>query len=154
MPTRLRSGAAVRAALAGMLAGVLAGCAGNGGVVSHGAAPTAIPWKGPVYLMDPEGRPRRQPDLFSLGAKSSFDRIAWKHWGSPQTVGTGWEIDLACLSGCKGDEPGGYPATITLTALVRRGNAAYYSHASVTPVGPLPSWAENLHQVALSVPKH
>lgn len=148
MPTPSRYAAAAFVALAGLLTG----CTASGGVVAHGPAPTAIPWTGPVYVLDREGRPRRQPDLFDVTADSSFGQITWKHWGGPRAVGAGWEVDLACLAGCKGDSPDSYPATIVLSGLTRRENAAYYSHASFTSPRPLPSWAEKLGEVTLRVP--
>ena len=150
---RATSALARAAAVHTALAGLLAGCGAGTGVVAHGPAPTAIAWTGPVFMLDHEGRARRAPDLFDLTADSSFDDVTWQHWGGPQTVGTGWEVDLACLNGCTGDDPDGYHATIVLSGLVRRRDAAYYSHATVTPSEPLPSWAENLGQVTLPLPE-
>jgi hypothetical protein len=141
------------AAACTVLAGLLAGCGARPGVVSHGPAPTAIAWTGPVFMLDNEGRARREPVLFDLTHLSTFDEMTWQHWGGPQAVGTGWEVDYACLNGCAGDNPDGYRATIVLSGLVRRRDAAYYSHASVTPSEPLPAWAENVGLVALPLPE-
>jgi hypothetical protein len=145
----------VRAGVAGLvLAGLLAGCGTRPGVITHGPAPTAIPWSGPVFMLDHEGRARREPDLFDLTATSTFDGMTWQDWGEPQAVGTGWEVDYACLNGCTGENVDGYQATIVLSGLVRRRNAAYYSHASVTPSKALPDWAEDLGQVVLPLPEN
>ena len=149
MPVRRRLGA-----VAAALVALLTGCATNNGVVAHGSAPTAIPWTGPVYLLDVEGRPRQHPDLIDLTATSTFGGMVWKHWGGSLAIGTGMEVDLACVNGCKGDGLDSYPVTIVLSGLVRRENAAYYSHASVTSPAPLPSWAEQVEQVPLRVPDH
>ncbi len=99
-------------------------------------------------MLDHEGRARREPDLFSLTRKSTFDRVTWTGWAGPTAVGTGWEIEFPCPTGC----PDGYRATIVLSDLVRRQDAAYYRRAGVTSPEPLPSWAEDLRQVVLSVP--
>jgi hypothetical protein len=153
MPLRRRLGA-VAVAVAAVLAGLLTGCATNNGVVAHGSAPTAIPWTGPVYLLDYEGRPREEPDLLDLTAKSTFGGLVWKHWGGSLAIGTGAGLDLACVNGCKGDGPDSYRATVVLSGLVRRENAAYYSHASVSFPDPLPYWAEHIQRLALRVPDH
>lgn len=144
--------AARAAAVCVALAAVLAGCGARAGVVTHGPAPTDIPWTGPVFVLDYEGRARREPDLFDLTNLSTFDEVTWQQWGGPQAVGTGWAMDYACLNGCAGDDPDGYRATIVLSGLVRRHDAAYYSRATVTPSGPLPTWAEKLGQVVLRTP--
>lgn len=135
-----------------VMGAALSGCAPAGVVRTEGPAPTAIPWTGPVYVMDSGSGARREPEMIELTRKSTFHFLVWKHWGSARTTATGFETDLACLSGCKADELDGYPVTIVLSDLVRRKYAAYYRTASVTSPEPLPSWAEDLSLIRLHVP--
>ncbi|MEV8548039.1 hypothetical protein [Streptomyces sp. NPDC051572] len=130
----------------------LTGCAPTGVVRAEGPAPTAIAWTGPVYVLDSGSAARREPEIIQFTANSTFHFLVWKRWGSARATATGYETDLACLSGCKGDELDGYPVTIVLSDLVRRKYAAYYRTASVTSPEPLPSWAEDLSLIHLRVP--
>ncbi|MFD5258626.1 hypothetical protein ACFWM5_38150 [Streptomyces bobili] len=147
-----------RSALCASLAGLLAcltGCgAPGGGARVEGPAPTGIPWTGPVYLLDWESKPHERPDLMDLTNYTTLDWMRWRDWGSPRATATGHVMDFSCGSDCPNGEPRSYQVEIVLSGLVKRQYAAYYSHASVTPVHrPAPDWAEDVGSVPLRVPK-
>lgn len=133
----------------------LTGCgAVDGGVRVEGAAVTSVPWTGPVYMTDWYGRAWQQPEQVEASLHLSLDGLKWRNWGSPRPSATGVATDTDCISGCADvDHPPSYRVNVVLSALVRRGDVAYYSHASVTPRNPpAPFWAEGHESTELDVP--
>jgi hypothetical protein len=133
----------------------LTGCGAVGGEVHvEGPAPTRVPWSGPVYMEDFTSTPREHPEMVDLTGSTTLTRLTWRGWGSPRAVADGYVFDLACLSGCPGDDPASFPAHLVLSGLVKRQYAAYYRHAVLTPVGrPAPDWAVDIGPVDLHVPQ-
>ncbi|MES5824648.1 hypothetical protein [Streptomyces sp. RG80] len=145
---------ALRASLAGLLA-CLSGCAAPvGGTRVEGPAPTRIPWSGPVYVLSWESEPNERPYMMNLTDYTTLDWMQWRNWGSPRATATGYVMDFSCGAQCPDQAPRSYPVSIIISGLVKRQYAAYYSHASVTPLHrPAPYWAEDTSSVPLRVPK-
>ncbi|WP_329222786.1 hypothetical protein OG352_36495 [Streptomyces sp. NBC_01485] len=148
---------ALRASLTACLLACLTGCGaagGGSGIRVEGPAPSRIPWSGPVYVLDWKSLAWQHPDGLDLTGHTVLWGVKWQNWGSPRATGTGSVLDLPCRSGCPhGDYPD-YAVTIVFEGLVKRQYAAYYSRASVTPVGAAaPHWAEDVSSVRLHVPK-
>ncbi|MEV0555199.1 hypothetical protein AB0I27_17300 [Streptomyces sp. NPDC050597] len=139
--------------MAALLMVSLAGCGAAGGVRVEGAAPTAIPWSGPAYMVDARSIPRHAPDVVDLTETTTLYGLKWKGWGSSRAEATGLVVDFACVSGCShGDSPS-FPARLVLTGLVKRQYAAYYRRADLAPVRPpAPDWAVDVGTVRLPVP--
>ncbi|NUP02230.1 MAG: hypothetical protein HOW59_30340 [Nonomuraea sp.] len=137
-----------------MLAAVLTGCGGlDGGVRVEGPAATTIPWSGPVYMTDFYGRAWQRPKEVSATGRVSLDRLTWRDWGSSHARATGRATDVTCLSGCPDGDAPSYQVEVVLSGLVRRGDVAFYSHASLTAVHPpAPFWAEGYESTELDVP--
>jgi hypothetical protein len=138
------------------LAVCLTGCGGvDGGVRVEGAAATTIPWTGPVYMTDWYGRAWQRPKEVYATWRVSLTKLTWRDWGSPRARATGVATDDTCLSGCPDgdDHPPSFQVKVVFSGLVRRGNAAFYSHAALTPVHPpAPFWIEGNDSTDLDVP--
>ncbi|OUD00189.1 hypothetical protein [Streptomyces swartbergensis] len=132
-----------RGALCAVLAACLTGCGGvDGGVRVEGPAVTSVPWTGPAYLTDWYGRAWQRPSEISPTRSIDLRRLTWRDWGSPRARATGVVVDTNCMAGCR-DDPASYRARVVLSGLVKRGNVAFYSQMSLTPVHPpAPFWAE------------
>ncbi|WDV56155.1 hypothetical protein PV963_40395 [Streptomyces coeruleorubidus] len=139
-----------------VLAACLTGCGGvDGGVRAEGPAATTIPWTGPVYMADWYGRAWQRPEEVSATLRLSLSELRWQDWGSPRARATGVATDDTCLSGCPdgNENPPNYQVKIVLSDPVRRGDVAFYSQATLTPVHPpAPFWAEGHDSIDLDVP--
>lgn len=134
----------------------LAGCGTvAGGTRVEGPAPTAIPWKGPVYVSDARSIPRQHPDVMDLTEFTTLYGMEWRGWGTPRAVGTGHVVDFACVSQCPDgkDNPPFFRVRLVLSGLVKREYAAYYSNAVLIPdPQPAPAWALDVGDLRLRVP--
>jgi hypothetical protein len=145
-----------RCVLFAVLAACLTGCGGvDGGVRVEGKAATTIPWTGPVYVTDYYGRAWQRPEVFNTSRYVDLDQLRWRDWGSSRAHATGVATDNACVSGCPDgdDNPPSSRVKVVLSDPVRRGEVAFYSHMTLTPVhSPAPFWAEGLDDTDLDVP--
>ncbi|SFC24446.1 hypothetical protein [Streptomyces aidingensis] len=120
------------AALLATLLAATAGCAGpfgaDGGVRVEGAAPTARPHTGPVYVSDPAAQPLRRPERFGITEFVSLSRLRWESWDEPVAFAEGMVAGTWCLPDCLA-EP--YPATVELRDPVPVEAVYYYSRATV-----------------------
>ncbi|MDX2528420.1 hypothetical protein ACSCB1_40500 [Streptomyces europaeiscabiei] len=139
-----------------LLAACLTGCGGvDGGVHVEGPAATKIPWTGPVYMTDSFGRAWQRPVEVLPTRRVSLDEVTWRVWGSSRALATGVATDFTCVSGCPDgdDTPPSYRVEVVLSNPVRRGDVAFYSHMTLTPVHPpAPFWASGSDDTDLDVP--
>ena len=139
-----------------VLAACLTGCGGvDAGVRIEGPAATTIPWTGPVFVTDSFGRAWQRPKQVVATRNVSLDKLKWRAWGPSRVLGTGVAEDFNCMSGCpEGDSnPPTYRVDVVLSKPVRRGDVAFYSHLTLTPVHPpAPFWATGSDDTDLEVP--
>ncbi|WP_217210792.1 hypothetical protein [Streptomyces sp. AC550_RSS872] len=145
-----------RCVLFAVLAVCLTGCGGvDGGVRVEGPAVTKVPWTGPVFVTNWNGRPWQRPKQIE-GQFVLLSKLTWRDWGSPRARATGVAMDSTCLSGCPDGfdkPPPSYRVNVVLSDPVRRGNVAFYRHMTLTPVHPpAPSWAKASADTDLDVP--
>ncbi|MHC5908663.1 hypothetical protein ACVNF4_33015 [Streptomyces sp. S6] len=137
-----------------VLAVCLAACGRpDGGVRVEGPAVTAVQWTGPTYVTDLYGRAWQRPTDVSLGRSLDLGGLRWKGWGTARPTATGTATDVNCVAGCPGGKPSSYRVEVVLGGLVRRGDVAYYGHASLKPLDPPePFWAVGYDDMDLDVP--
>ncbi|GHE39829.1 hypothetical protein [Streptomyces capitiformicae] len=142
------------AVLAASLTVCLTGCGGvDGGVRVEGKAATTIPWTGPVYMTDWYGRAWQRPTEVEATMRVSLDKLTWRDWGSSRARATGTSTDVTCLSGCPDGNPRSYRVNVVLSDPVRRGDVAFYSRMTLTPVHPpAPFWVKGSDDMDLGVP--
>jgi len=138
-----------------VLAVCLAACGRpDGGVRVEGPAVTTAEWTGPTYITDFFGRAWQRPQEVVLGNSLDLGGLRWKGWGTARPTATGVATDVNCMAGCPNDKPASYRVEVVLGGLVRRGDVAYYGHASLKPLHPpAPFWAAGYDDVYLDVPE-
>ncbi|MET8978295.1 hypothetical protein ABZX85_22035 [Streptomyces sp. NPDC004539] len=137
-----------------LLAVCLAACGRpDGGVRVEGPAVTAAPWTGPTYIGDVYGRAWQHPTEVAAGETVYLQGLRWQGWGTARPTSTGVAQDTGCTAGCADGKTAEYRVRITLSGLVRRGDVAFYGHASLKPVTPpAPFWAVGFDDLVLDVP--
>jgi hypothetical protein len=89
-----------------------------------------------VAVVDLAGIPAAEPERLQFAADASVERIRWRGWGAPRTVGTGRARVLVCEPNCAEGDLRFRDARVVLSRPVTCSGQRYYDRARIAIPGP------------------